>query len=284
MPSSTPQLKVKLFTGGCCTHAESMVLRGASSRTVAFPSLFALIEHPTCGRLLYDTGYAPHFFEATEAFPERFYRMLTPVTLDTRQTAVAQLAQAGLSPEDIDYVLISHFHGDHVAGLRDFPSSRLVFLAQGYDFVKALRGTRAVRIGYLPALLPADFASRALPIGPDSDLRVTPPRPFGEAFDLFGDGSLLLIPFEGHFCGQMGALIQTATGPVLLAADACWKRDAFEQGILPHPLAMRLFYDRQQYAADLGTLAEYQRLHPAAHVIPSHCERSIAAFQAQEAA
>ncbi|PKL74261.1 MAG: MBL fold metallo-hydrolase, partial [Candidatus Melainabacteria bacterium HGW-Melainabacteria-1] len=94
-----PQVRLRLFKGGYCTHSERMVLRTGSRRQVAFPSLFGLIEHPDQGVLLFDTGYSPAFFEATEPFPERIYRMLTPVTLDSRDTAVARLAEVGYRPQ-----------------------------------------------------------------------------------------------------------------------------------------------------------------------------------------
>ncbi len=44
---------------------------------------------------------------------------------------LANLAAAGLQPGDIDHVLISHFHGDHINGLRNkagelvFPNARI---------------------------------------------------------------------------------------------------------------------------------------------------------------
>lgn len=273
------RVRLRLFKGGYCTHSEKMVLRTGSRRPVAFPSMFALIEHPDRGAMLYDTGYASHFYTATERFPERIYRMVTPVTLDSRETAVSRLATVGYRPQDIGHVLISHFHGDHVAALRDFPASRFVFLEQGYRFVKPLRGTRAVRIGYLPALLPPDFESRALPIGADSPLEIEPVAPFAQTYDLFGDGSIQAIPLEGHFCGQMGLRLRTEVGDVLLAADACWLRESFEQLILPHPAAMAIMNDRARYRSDLEALQSFQRLHPDARIIPSHCTRSIDAYQ-----
>ncbi|MEZ0368467.1 MAG: MBL fold metallo-hydrolase [Candidatus Sericytochromatia bacterium] len=277
--SETTQVRLTLFKGGYCTHSEKMVLRTGRRRQIAFPSLFALIEHPTQGALLYDTGYGSHFFSATEGFPERIYRMVTPVTLDSRDTAVAKLALAGYQPEDIRLILISHFHGDHVAALKDFPKSRFVFLAQGYQAVKSLRGTRAVRIGFLPDLLPPDFTSRTEAIEADSPLATEPLAPFAQSFDLFGDGSILLIPLEGHFCGQMGAWLNTTRGPVLLVADACWLRESFEKLILPHPLAMGIMHDRRRYLADLEAIQGFQRLQPQTLIIPSHCTRSIDAYQ-----
>lgn len=278
MSTNQPHVRLSLYKGGYCSHSEKMVLRSGRRRQIAFPSMFALIEHPEQGPMLFDTGYASHFFAATDPFPERIYRMVTPVTLDSGDTAVARLAERGYRPEDVSHVLISHFHGDHIAALRDFPTARYVFLAQGYEAVKPLRGTRAVRIGYLPSLLPPDFEARAWAIGPESPLACEPVAPFARSFDLFGDGAVLLIPLEGHFAGQMGALLRTEQGQVLLIADACWLRESFEELVLPHPLAMGIMNDRQGYVKDLEAIRDFHRLRPEVAVIPSHCSRSIDAF------
>lgn len=279
------ELRLHLFQGGACTHREHMVLRTAAHRTVSFPSLFALLEHPREGLILYDTGYAPHFFNATRFFPERFYRLLTPVTLSSTETALARLQQMGYRGEDLRWLLISHFHGDHVAGLRDFPQARYVFLQAGYEHVRRLRGFKAVRIGFLPQLLPGDFESRALALDVENPAqtglgtRVAELPPFDYVLDLFGDGSIQLVPLQGHFCGQMGALLKTDRGPVLLAADACWYRESFEKMILPHPLAMAIMYDAEQYQRDLQALHNYQLAHPEVAIIPSHCSHSLQRFE-----
>ena len=53
---------------------------------------------------------------------------------------LANLRVAGIDPRSIDTVLISHFHGDHINGLRDrdgalaFPNARLLVPAPEWDF------------------------------------------------------------------------------------------------------------------------------------------------------
>lgn len=115
-------------------------MRGASWRATAFPSLCGWIVHPERGDVLYDTGYAPPFFAATRPFPERLYRMLLPVTLAPGESLAAQLRRGGADPARVGTVLISHFHGDHVSGLADFPHAR--FVAMRADAERALAQSR----------------------------------------------------------------------------------------------------------------------------------------------
>ena len=57
-----PTVSLKFFQAGYCTHPQGMVLRGAPWRSAKFPATFALIEHPTIGKVLFDTGYTQRFF------------------------------------------------------------------------------------------------------------------------------------------------------------------------------------------------------------------------------
>lgn len=137
---------------GACRHLECMAIRGGRWKSIEFPALCGLIQHPEQGWLLYDTGYASHFFEATQSFPERLYRGALPVVLPPDDMLVRQLAGFGLTTADINRVMISHYHGDHIAGLRDFPNARFIGLRADSQHFQSLTGKRwrATLGGHLP--------------------------------------------------------------------------------------------------------------------------------------
>ncbi|MFN8421872.1 MAG: MBL fold metallo-hydrolase [Anaerolineae bacterium] len=142
--------------------------------------------------MLVDTGYAPRFAEATARMPARLYRLLTPMTLGRGETAVERLAARGIAAGDVRTIVVTHFHADHVAGLRDFPRARIVFAASAWRAVERLRGLGAVRRAYLPALLPDDFHARADALDDVRAIRPLPPAlaPFDRGVDVLGDGTL----------------------------------------------------------------------------------------------
>ena len=84
---------------------------------VRFPVYGVYIDHPE-GKFVFDTGYdLEHVnkvlpFELPEQTPE--------------QTLPAQLAKCGVTPEEIDYVVNSHFHFDHVGGNRHLTNATLL--------------------------------------------------------------------------------------------------------------------------------------------------------------
>ena len=54
-----------LLEAGHCVFPEHITRGRGGLGPVRFPATFALIEHPTAGPLLFDTGYGTAFFSAT---------------------------------------------------------------------------------------------------------------------------------------------------------------------------------------------------------------------------
>lgn len=274
-PPLTPQVKFDLLKVGHCRHPECIALRGGGRRAIDFPALVGLIEHPQQGLILYDTGYSRHFHAATRRFPECLYRLITPVTLPPEEELLAQLEARGIAAADIGTIVISHFHADHVAGLRDFPQARFIATRRELALRQKTGRFRRLRRGYLQDLLPPDLESRLTHLE-DRPLAALPPawRPFENGHDLFGDGSLLGIDLPGHAASQLGLAFRAeTTGATFLIGDACWKIEGLERNRPPSRLAYSLFDDGAAYDA---TFARLRELHTSSSpgrplILPSHC-------------
>jgi len=249
--------------------------------SIEFPALAGLIVHPEYGPILFDTGYATHFMHATTPFPERLYRWATPVTLPAQQTLAAQLQRFGCAPSDIGLCVISHFHADHIAGLRDLPNARFICTATGYARMAESKRIGGLMQGLLPVLLPVDFQHRVQFAEHQPKITLSAPwQAFGEGFDLLGDGSLIGIALPGHAAGQMGLLLQDQAGrDVFLCADACWSHAAFQELRMPSLLARPLMDDWRTYRQTITCLHTLAGRHAELVILPSHCEQSLAAYQ-----
>ncbi len=268
-------LDLELLSGGHCHHPECITLQGGRWRATRFPSLFAVIRHPARGVMLYDTGYAPHLLNGRHGWTGRVYLWVTPVTLPPGQTALAQLGERGIGPEDVRDIVISHFHADHIAGLRDFPRARLWCSLSAYQEVAGKVGLAALRRGFLPGLLPEDFTARCQPIE-DARRVALPPEysPFTVAHDLFGDGSALAVLLPGHAAGQLGLLLASRTGRrVFLIGDACWSETAYLECRPPHPITRLITHSSRDYLATLTSLHRLALRQPELLLIPSHSRR-----------
>ncbi len=273
--SATP-VRLRLLATGFCRVPAGQVLRGAPRGQLDCHALVGLIEHPARGLLLWDAGYAPRLLDALRPWPFPLYRLATPLHLDPRLAAAAQLEALGVSPAAVGHVIVSHFHADHIAGLRDFPAAAIVADADAIDSVIGLDGAAALRRAYVPALMPADFAARARPIYRFEGPAVAP---FGPTHDLFGDGSLLLLRLPGHARGQLGLLLHTAAGPALLAADGAWLSRSIRERRGPGRAGYLIADDARALDATLARLHAFAQARPEVTIIPTHCPESYALAQ-----
>ena len=269
---------LELLVAGHCVQLERFTRSGGGWRPIEFPSAVAVIRRPD-GVTLFDTGYAPRFAAATARLPYRLYALLLPVTCTPWDAAVTQLADRGLAADEVNLVVLSHLHGDHVAGLRDFPAARIV-LGPG-----ALPGGWRERSdwanaghGFVPALLPDDLERRVEWARPNHDTGL--PGLLDRGHGLYSDGSAIVVPLPGHTPGHQGLWLPTA-GPdgVLLVGDACWTERAYTHGELPAGFILRNG-DEQSYRAVVAALAALHRRRPRLLIVPSHCPPSIRRAQA----
>lgn len=279
-----PRVALHLMRVGRCRHPEWVTIRGGRFSPVDFPALAALIVHPVEGPILYDTGYADHFTTATERFPGRIYRWLTPVRLPEAEQLSAQLGGFGVAPGEVSRVLISHLHADHVAGLRDLPRARILALEKdvaAHLGPRAVQGFASLRRGVLPALLPNDFEARLDLADSRPPIDLGPAwAPFSRGYDLIGDKSLIGIPLPGHSPAQLGVLLRTTDDAmILLAADSCWSARAWREQRMPSLLARPLFADWTDYRATLAGLKTVANYNPDLRIVPSHCTETFEALR-----
>jgi glyoxylase-like metal-dependent hydrolase (beta-lactamase superfamily II) len=295
--------QVRIMCGGYCTHLECMTISTGRCKNVKIPSMFVLITHEQHGHILFDTGYSPRFLQETKSFPFSLYAMMTPVYVHGDETAAGQLKRMGINPEEIKFVIISHFHADHVSGLRDFSNARYVCLSSEYQAIKVLGQSSsftAVRHAFIPSLLPDDFDQRVLIID-DEGFKTPGGRyvrhldvkyaPFDVGFDLFQDGSLLIVPLPGHTPGHLGCFVTDKNQErYFMVGDACWHSKSYrghtaelhdpKGDIIPPSYLTSLIH--HNWNSYLATLRAIRTLyidkvdhkvwgHDNLHIIPSHC-------------
>ncbi|ATC63849.1 MBL fold metallo-hydrolase [Nibricoccus aquaticus] len=250
-------LRVHFLNGGHCRHLLASI-DGRTFRTVQFHAVLLAIEHPSLGWIVCDTGYGGRFLAATSAFPSRLYRWATPVS--DNLPATSALARIGLHPADIRHLIITHFHADHIGGLRDFPQARVYFHEHALAPLLALKPFRQTRAAFLPSLLPDDLASRSH-ILPDSAFLPDARLPF-RSCDLLGDSLLKAVFLPGHAPGQIGLeFTDTAARerPTLYCADAFWRSEQLLNNINLPRLTRSLQWDGPSYLSTINHLRTLAR-------------------------
>jgi glyoxylase-like metal-dependent hydrolase (beta-lactamase superfamily II) len=263
----------KYYVAGFCENDANVAMKGEKRAKMRFPATAVLLIHPDGRKILFDTGYATRFHEETKRWPFSLYSRVTPVTITEQTELKAQLMDDGVKPGDIDIVILSHFHADHLAGLKDFPNAKIISTAAGADQALTLKGFSAVRKGIVPAFLPADFKERFKAVEAMKSVSVADRlHVFTTAWDVLGDGSILAVPLPGHARGQFGILFSDENhGETFLIADATWSSKAYRERRKPSWTAGFAFDSRQEYAGTFQRICELHSLCPWVKIVPTHC-------------
>jgi glyoxylase-like metal-dependent hydrolase (beta-lactamase superfamily II) len=155
-----------------------------------------LIVHPR-GTLMFDSGAIPDAsFKGDGA-------TVTDGNMSATKPLKPQLAAAGYKPSDITYFVLSHEHADHTANANDFAGATWIVQQVERDAMFADKPLFFVQPKQYTALKTAK--TKLLN---------------NEDFDVFGDGTVVVMSTPGHTPGHQVLFVKLAKmGPVLLAGD-----------------------------------------------------------------
>lgn len=230
-------------------------------RTLPIPAF--LVEHPTAGLVLVDTGMHPSVAEDPKQNLGRLNGFLfRSVRMDPGDAVSAQLSALGHAPEDVRVVVMTHLHVDHTSAIPEFADATFVVDRREWK-VATSRG--ATRKGYVRSHLDPAADVRLVDFdGAGADSYAT----FGRSVDLFGDGSVRLVSTPGHTIGHMSVVLRLGAREALLVADAAYtKRENIDEGALPNAITMA---DDHLWLRSIREIQLYLRERPNALVIPSH--------------
>lgn len=136
--------------------------------------------------------------------PEHTMSCHRPFDKTPNQQLSAALSAHGVSPKDIELVILTHLHWDHVYGIKYLPNAR--FLTQHEELRYA--------VAPLPFHAQA-YESRAY--GMDPPWAAVPIEPIDGDIELVEGIMVLWLP--GHTPGSQSVLVESPSGKCLIAGD-----------------------------------------------------------------
>ena len=229
---STGAVSIRPEHVGPTTRSQTNWLLTSRTWTGPLPINVYVIEHAN-GLVLFDTGQDRASVTDPGYFPRSplrlAYSRLARFQIGEGDTLTRQLAAAGFEIADVTTVILSHLHQDHLGGLGEVGHADILVAREEWDSLSrplpAMRGLLARHIT-LPGLRwkPTDVR----PLADDSL------APFTTGVDLFGDGSMVLLPTPGHTPGSLSLLVRRpGFVPLLLVGDLTYDNDHLERGDVP---------------------------------------------------
>ncbi|MCM3124387.1 MULTISPECIES: N-acyl homoserine lactonase family protein [unclassified Mesobacillus] len=193
-------------------------LRGESKK-MWVPVSSYLIEHPN-GLILVDTGWHDEIRTAQKRHLGRLASSMFKGDLPEGDSIAEKLEHMGIKSKDIDFVLLTHLHSDHVSGLRHVQDAKKILTSE-IEWKAAHK-----RAGYIKSMwsgIPIEtFQQKNIPYGP-----------FNKGLDLYVDGSLYLVHTPGHSEGMFSVLVKSNNGWLLLVSDVGYAEKSWKEMILP---------------------------------------------------
>ena len=233
-------------------------LRGPREDWAWCPVPVFLVEHPTAGQFMIDTGLHRCCAQPDSANLGRLTKF-SKVRMNSGQSAAERLAARGVDPASIKLVVMTHLHNDHTSACTDFPNATFVCDRTEWIAAHARRGDWK---GYVKTHFDIAVDWRTADYNSPS---VESFAGLARTIDLFGDGSVRLVSTPGHSAGHQSVLLKLAQGELMVMGDAAPTLDILDGDKNP-----MLVEDAHLSNRSLRELRAYGRITPNAVMIAGH--------------
>jgi glyoxylase-like metal-dependent hydrolase (beta-lactamase superfamily II) len=231
--------------------------RGGSFRDKReFTVSAVLVRHPQ-GDLLIDTGFGRDIDEKFALMPF-WFRAVTNYT--KLEPAAAQLDHAGYDRTRLRAIVLTHAHWDHASAIGEFPDTPVWVDARERKFIAD--NSFAARVAH--SIQGVRYETYQFNKGPYLG--------FPASNDVYGDGSVVIVPAPGH---TPGSVILFVTLPsrkrYALVGDATWQQEGIRYRE-ERPWFTRMSADGDASAAreTLRRMSAIAERYPDLVIVPAH--------------
>lgn len=199
--TAKPEIKLYTFSGGTVMvnnlelFSQDTTYHGQAKE---FADPFYVISHPK-GILMWDAGLP----EGLVAAPEPITPQGGAFTISRKDSVNNQLKLIGMTPDDIDYLALSHTHFDHSGHANVISNATWLVQDLEYDMITSDEIRNSENAGLYEAI---------------KELKSV--KKLNGDFDVFGDGSVVIKSMPGHTPGHQVLYLDLAkNGPTLLSGD-----------------------------------------------------------------
>lgn len=164
-------------------------------------------------KIMLDTG------PSSGEHANRWHKETGPHILPNHESFIQLEKKIGVHPEEIDTILLTHLHWDHAYHMEKYPKAKIYVARDELNFaLNPIPPFYYIYEHWQAGLTPFFLSSMNRMVQLDmAPYKITE--------------HVTAIPLPGHSPGHMGAIVETGSGPYVLAGDAIVSR----QNLMPLP-------------------------------------------------
>ena len=265
LPQATPPKDMALYqlpTGITHRNAAIAYRGGSFGDKRDFSMTAVLVEHPL-GDILIDTGFGRDIDAHIGLMPLPF-RMLT--SYEHTQSAAEQLDAKGYDKKRLHAILLTHAHWDHVSGIPEFGDTPVWVTPEEHRFIRDGGALTAVARSFTNAHYEEYGFEGGAYLG------------FAKSHDVYGDGSIVVVPSPGHTPGSVVVFVALPNGKrYAFVGDMVWQREGISLRE-ERPWITRVFADGDPSGVRMGIsrMNAIETAFPDLAIVPAHDARSFA--------
>jgi glyoxylase-like metal-dependent hydrolase (beta-lactamase superfamily II) len=223
-----------------------------------------LVRHPQ-GDVLIDTGVGRTIASQLKEAPFLFRLGTDLVPL---RTAADQLDAAEYDRRHLRYILLTHAHWDHVSGVPDFSGVPVLVTAAEHRFI--------YEGGWVTVTARSLDRSQLR----EYEFNGGPYLGFDHSHDLYGDGSLVIVPAPGHTPGSVVVFVTLPGGArYAFVGDLVWQREGIlEREERPWATSKTMGEDPVGLRDSLLRMSAIVTRYPQITIVPAHDARGYASI------
>ncbi len=264
LPAASPPtaMSISIIPTGSMESRAALAFRGGmwtDKRQFAMTAF--LIRHPK-GDLLIDTGFGKNIDAHIKTLPS-IMQSLTTYSKGT--SAAEQMRSAGADPSKLAGVIITHAHWDHASGLEDMPGVPVLVDAAESEFI----GEKSQNTELLNSFPNINYKRY--------DFEGGPYLGFPKSHDVYGDGSVVIVPSPGHTPGSVVVFVSLPSGKrYALLGDLVWQNEGFEiPAERPWPIRRLIGENDNDVRENIARIAAIAKKYPQIQLLPAHDGRAF---------
>lgn len=160
--------------------------------------------------ILIDTGETSKIYTKGYLPKGGLYHKAVQTKIKTEEEIPVQIRALGYKPQDINTIILTHLHGDHIGGIEYFEHAEILVNHLEYELAKSKKGPQN---GYFTKNWPTWFTPKLIKYNNQTE------DVFTQSYRVNSNDQIIIVPTPGHSVGHQSIILKTSSNTYFIGGD-----------------------------------------------------------------